>query len=55
MATAAEAEQEGWTAAHLWTNGRWRADNMQGGGGLIYQHNQRTDEASWVAARACGE
>jgi hypothetical protein len=42
-------------AAHLWTNGRWRADDMQGGGGLLYLCNQRTDRAAWVVARACGE
>jgi hypothetical protein len=37
--------------AQLWTNGRWRANNMQGGGGLIYPRNQRTDGAAWVAAQ----
>jgi hypothetical protein len=28
---------------------------MQGGGGLLYLCNQRTDRAAWVVARACGE
>jgi hypothetical protein len=54
VTAAAEAEQ-GVTVAHLWTNGRQRADNMQGGGSLIYPCNRRTDEAAWVAAHACGE
>jgi hypothetical protein len=27
---------------------------MQGGGGLIYEHNRRTDGAAWVAARVWG-
>jgi hypothetical protein len=53
MATA-EAEQ-GVTVAHLWTNGRRRVDNTQGGGDLIYPRNRRTDGAAWVAAHACGE
>jgi uncharacterized protein YraI len=49
-----EAEQ-GVTVAHLGTNGWRRADNMQGGGGLIYSSDRRLDGVAWVAARACGE
>jgi hypothetical protein len=43
------------TGAHLRTNGRWRVDNLQWRGVLMYPHDWRTDRTARMAARAHGE